>query len=178
MSVEKDVWQRTRHGGMRRTGVAQRESAGQIYRRSESRKLPPVPIFRWAERLGLPDCPYVIRWRIETKSWSVRLHHWLGPDDDRAFHDHPWWFATLVLRGGYTDRSPAGSEHLRAGAMRFRPALHRHTVIPDPGGAWTVIVTGSRARSWGFWDRTTGKFVKANKWFASRGHHPCAADGD
>lgn len=120
----------------------------------------------------MPGCPYVIRWKIETRSWSVRLHHWLGPDDDRAFHDHPWWFWTLVLRGGYTDASPAGREHLRAGNVRFRPALHRHTVYPDAGGAWTVIVTGRKGRPWGFWTQA-GKFVKANKWFASRGHHPC-----
>lgn len=118
----------------------------------------------------------MIRWRLEFRSWSVRVHHWLGPDDDRAFHDHPWWFGTVVLRGGYTDVSPAGSEHLRAGNVRFRRAVHRHTVVPDRGGAWTVIVTGRRIRPWGFWDHLTGRFVKNNKWFASRGHHPCAAD--
>ena len=165
-------WTRTRHGGMRRTGVAQStQSAGQMNRRSEPRRLPPVPTFTWREPLGLPGCPYVIRWKIEAGSWSIRLHHWLGPDDDRAFHDHPWWFTTLVLRGGYTDASPAGREHLQAGSVRYRPALHQHTVFPDPGGAWTVIVTGRKVRPWGFWQ--AGKFVKANKWFASRGHHPC-----
>lgn len=134
----------------------------------------PVLQARWAEKLGLPGCPYVIRWRAETVLGSVRLHHWLGPDDDRAFHDHPWWFVTLVLRGGYDDETPAGTERLRAGSVRFRPALHRHTVRPWPGGAWTILVTGPRSRSWGFW--LNGKFFKANKWFAARGHHPCAED--
>jgi hypothetical protein len=42
------------------------------------------------EALGLPTCPYLIRWRVETPWFSVRLHHWLGPDDERAQHDHPW----------------------------------------------------------------------------------------
>jgi hypothetical protein len=54
---------------------------------------------------------------------------------------------------------------------RYRPALHQHTVIPDPGGAWTLLVTGPKIRSWGFW--FNDKFVKANKWFATFGHHPC-----
>lgn len=134
-------------------------------------RLPHPVQVTWREKLGLPECPYVIRWKVETALGSVRLHHWLSPDDDRARHDHPWWFVTLVLRGGYTDVSPGGDEHLRAGSVRYRPALHRHTVVPDKGGAWTVIVTGPKSRSWGFWRE--GKFYKANKWFARFGHHPC-----
>jgi hypothetical protein len=114
----------------------------------------------------------------------VRLHHWLGPDDDRAFHDHPWWFVTFVIKGGYTDRSQAGDGHVhsdrvQAPAIRFRPALHRHTVIPSEGGAWTVLVTGPRVRTWGFWVRVGAgkvKFYKARRWFESQGHHPCAGD--
>lgn len=136
--------------------------------------------FSWGEPLGLETCPYVFRWIAETPWASLRVHHWVGPDDDRAFHDHPWWFLTLVVRGGYVDRSPGEAmfsphrtEHLRAPALRFRPALHRHTVVPDEGGAWTVLLTGPVARPWGFWAGGV-KFVKANKWFLSRGHHPCS----
>ena len=128
--------------------------------------------FKWRENLGLTECAYVIRWRFETPWWSVRVHHWLGPDDDRAFHDHPWNFTTFVIKGGYVDRYPGGAEMITAPAIRRRAATHRHTVIPYPEGAWTVVVTGPRLRSWGFWDKGV-KFVKANKWFASRGHHPC-----
>jgi hypothetical protein len=102
---------------------------------------------------------------------SVRVHHWLSADDDRAFHDHPWWFLTIVLRGGYVDQSPAGEDEVFAPAVRFRHALHRHTVYPGPRGAWTLVITGPRKRSWGFW--RDGKFRKANKWFSTWGHHPC-----
>lgn len=130
---------------------------------------PPV-LIRFREKLGLPECPYVIRWRIEFPFGSVRLHHWLAPDDDRAFHDHPWWFWTIVLKGGYIDKSPDGIDHLWAGSCRYRKAEHRHTVIPDPE-AWTLLVTGPPVRAWGFW--LDGKFRKANKWFLSHGHHPC-----
>lgn len=175
-------WEPTRHGGFRRTRVAQTvKSATQITSRSVGRIHPRVLNFRfaWRERLGLPRCPYVIRWRLETPLGSVRVHHWLAPDDGRAFHDHPWWFLTFVIRGCYGDQSPDDSdptgyrtEFLRAPAVRFRRAEHRHTVVPCPGGAWTLLVTGPARRRWGFWPG--GKFVKANKWFASYGHHPCA----
>ena len=128
-------------------------------------------IVKLNERLGLPTCPYVVRWRIETPWFSVRLHHWLAPDDNRAKHDHPWNFITFVLRGGYMDASPDGIEHLKAPAIRYRSAEHQHTVFPDEGGAWTIIVTGPKVRPWGFW--VNGKFRKANKYFLSYGHHPC-----
>jgi hypothetical protein len=127
---------------------------------------------RWAEHLGLPTCPYVIRWMIETPLGSLRVHHWLGPDDDRAFHDHPWWFLTFVVWGGYADVNPDGTDVLRAPAVRFRRAHHQHTVQPFARDTWTVMFTGSKTRTWGFWRE--GKFVKANKWFLTRGHHPCS----
>lgn len=165
-------WEPTKHYGFRRTGVAQRsERRPDEAEVGDNRKRPPV-LVKLREELGLPECPYVVRWRIETPFGSLRVHHWLGPDDDRAFHDHPWWFLTLVLRGGYTDFTPDGMEHLRAGALRFRPALHQHTVVPDEGGAWTVLLTGRKIRDWGFWP--AGKFRKANKWFLAYGHHPCS----
>jgi hypothetical protein len=137
-------------------------------------------IFKWREQLGLPSCPYLIRWRLETPWGSIRLHHWLGPDDDRAPHDHPWWFATFVLKGGYVDRSGYSrldggtgfrSEELKAPAFRYRPAHHIHTVFPLEGGCWTIIITGPKSRKWGFWVK--GKFVKMNKYFLTYGHHPC-----
>lgn len=172
-------WEPTRHGGLRRTGVAQRQSTAQIKQRPVVRVHPPVLKTAWAEKLGLPGCPYVIRWRFEVRGLgSVRVHHWLSADDDRAPHDHPWWFLTLVLRGSYDDMSPVANgsviEHdvLRAGSVRLRPALHRHTVVPGEHGAWTLLITGPAARAWGFW--LNGKFIKANKWFSAYGHHPCS----
>lgn len=166
-------WEPTRHGGFRRRpGVAETRQAPRRFRGARRFVTSTLDHFSWAEKLGLPECPYVIRWKIETKLGSIRIHHWLGPDDDRAFHDHPWRFVTVVLKGGYTDRSPSGDDHLRAGSVRHRPALHRHTVVPDPGGAWTLIITGPKVRAWGFW--LDGKFRKARKWFSSHGHHPCS----
>ena len=91
--------------------------------------------FRWGEEIGV-DCVYLKRWVMEWNQFSVRLHHFLSSDDDRAFHDHPWWFVTLVLKGSYVDASPSGEDRLTIGSIRYRPALHRHTVLTD--GVWSV----------------------------------------
>lgn len=65
---------------------------------------------RWGlikgELIGPPDCPLMRRWAIETPIGSLRVHHFLRSDDERHPHDHPWWFATFVLAGGYTDVTP------------------------------------------------------------------------
>ncbi len=174
-------WSKTRHGGLRRTRVPQKydeakaESGPEDLRHTEavvgSNPSPRTFIIKFKERLGLPTCPYLVRWRLETKWGSVRLHHWLGPDDSRNFHDHPWDFVTFVLKGGYTDSNPNGKQHLKAPAVQYRSAIHQHTVFPDSKGAWTLVFTGPKIRPWGFW--VTGKFKKANKYFLSYGHHPC-----
>lgn len=128
-------------------------------------------ILKFNEKLGLDTCPYLVRWRFETPWGSIRLHHWLAPDDPRHRHDHPWSFVTFVLKGGYTDLSPNGDSHLKAPAIQYRDATHQHTVVPDLGGAWTVIVTGPKIRNWGFW--VNGKFRSHIKYFWKFGHHPC-----
>src|ERR1700733_7651031 len=78
-----------------------RQSALRIKERSAVRIGHRVPHFRfkWAEELQCKMGVYVRRWYLETPFGSIRVHHWLHSDDDRAFHDHPWWFWTLVLRG-------------------------------------------------------------------------------
>lgn len=62
-------------------------------------------------------------------------------------------------------------DHVRAPAVRFRPALHAHSVQVDPGGAWTVMATGRPLRDWGFWVGRTWK--RQRKYFRDHGHHPC-----
>lgn len=129
----------------------------------------------WGEELGPEDCPTVRRWMVQTPVGSVRLHHWLGVDDPRAHHDHPWWFATLVLRGGYADVTPRTREELRAPAARLRRAGHVHQVRPLPGpDCWTAVLTGPARREWGFFpvDRP-GTYVRAVLWTLLHGRHPC-----
>lgn len=136
-------------------------------------------LLEWRKPLGLPECPYVYRWTLGTPFGSIRVHNWKSSDDDRAHHDHPWSFLTVVLRGGYTDVSPTVidkhsgviRDHLRVGSVRYRAAEHVHTVQVDPGGCLTLLLTGPEKRFWGFWLRN--KWRKAGRYFRLNGHHPC-----
>ena len=130
----------------------------------------------WNEKLGLEECPFMIRYGIAFKNlFSIRLHIWKASDDKENFHDHPWWFLTFVLWGSYIDRSPAGRDYLSMGSIRLRSAKHKHTVIMTDKRTVTLMITGPRVRPWGFW--VGKKFVRANQYFFKYGHHPCK-DGE
>lgn len=103
--------------------------------------------------------------------YAVRIHHFVRSDDKRYFHDHAWWFVTLVLRGSYTDVSPTGRDQLKTFSLRYRPANHAHYVEVPEGGCWTVLLTGKPLRKWGFW--VDGKLKRPLKYFHRFGHPPC-----
>lgn len=140
-------------------------------RRRSDGSNPPSRTIVWGQQLGLPECPYLTRWVFQTRWFAIRLHHWHASDDQRHYHDHAWWFLIFMLKGRYIDRSPAGEDELRTGSVRFRPAAHRHTVEVDPGGAWTLLLSGPESRVWGFW--VGDRFRHRNKYFYEYGHHPC-----
>jgi len=41
-------------------------------------------------------------------------------------------------------------------------------VLPN---TWTLLITGAPMHRWGF--LVGGKIIKRDKYFATRGHHPC-----
>ncbi|SID67872.1 Protein of uncharacterised function (DUF550) [Mycobacteroides abscessus subsp. abscessus] len=49
------------------------------------------------------EAPYLLRWYVIPRNrWlNIYLHKFLRDDDDRALHDHPWWFVSLMLWGQY-----------------------------------------------------------------------------
>jgi len=110
--------------------------------------------------------------------FGLCVHKLCRSDYDRALHDHPWWFISLVLWGGYlevTAPDPGrdafierrGDATIRDPGLRFRgpmslafrPAEWRHRVVipgrsgPDgpPRAALTLVLMGPRIRKWGFW---------------------------
>lgn len=126
----------------------------------------------WKVPGGLPECPYFHKWVLDVFGlFAIRLHLWHRSDDARAWHDHPFWFLTLVLRGSYADVSDAGRDVLRRGSIRFRPASHRHTVEILQPETLTLLITGPAKHRWSFW--VGNKKMKRDKYFAEFGHHPC-----
>lgn len=129
---------------------------------------------RWAERLGDPEHPYLVRWTLILFGFSIRLHHWLRSDDRRFFHDHAANFLSIVLFGHYSnvvpvdpDLPPGRSNRVRRlavgmfnsfyslrhwkRAVWFSAAEQRHYLDIPEGGAWTLLLEGRRRRSWGFY---------------------------
>jgi hypothetical protein len=51
--------------------------------------------------------PYMERWQfVDRPSFGARVHHILRSDWDRALHDHPWDFTSVILTGGYYEHRP------------------------------------------------------------------------
>jgi hypothetical protein len=104
--------------------------------------------------VGSPDRPYLLRWYgLPRNPWfNVYLHKFCRDDDDRALHDHPWPYWSLILRGGYWEVTWNGRRWHGPGSLLRRRAEHRHRVELLPGHpCWTLFLTGPRVREWGFW---------------------------
>lgn len=113
------------------------------------------------ERLGLPECPYLIRWTLVLFGFSIRLHHWLRSDDDRFYHDHACDFVSIVLWGRYTNCTPDGDFPVRAPSVWRSTATKRHYLRIPEGGAWTLLLCSRPYHKWGFYvPRTTDGEVR------------------
>ncbi len=117
------------------------------------------------------NAPYLERYYVFLKDrkhfpFNVFIHKFLKSDPDDV-HDHPWPYATLILKGGYYEWIPVFdvegkkiTETCRwrgPGHFRICSATSYHRIELDPNiTAWTMFMPGPQKREWGF-------FVK-NKW--------------
>lgn len=111
-----------------------------------------------------PADAYMHRLRIvETPAFGVMLHHIVRSDHaDRGggYHDHPWSFLSIRLRGNYTEYRMAPSTELDGfwslfatrSRVSFRRAedLHRVELDNEVTGCRTLVLHGPRRRVWGF----------------------------
>lgn len=96
---------------------------------------------------------YLRRWWVVPRNRysNLYLHHFLGSDDDRAMHDHPWPWTSLLIKGRYIEHTPEGSVMREEGSVVSRPASALHRVEMLPGEeAVTLFFTGPKERDWGF----------------------------
>jgi hypothetical protein len=109
--------------------------------------------------------PYLERYYLflrerERFPFNVFLHKFLKSDPDDV-HDHPWPYATLILKGGYWEWIPhfdtvgrkTGEYQVWRGPGHFRiskaNSFHRIELDPDIT-AWTLFMPGPKQRDWGF----------------------------
>lgn len=130
---------------------------------------------------------------------NVYVHKFVRDDDDRALHCHPWPSVSIILRGGYKEhmfvRQPVEGKPLpsvwakkrtpgaivkRKAELAHRIELHRKSYIAWGGTecfkiipAWTIFITWSKAREWGFWcvNPLTGlaRWIHKNKFLSADG---------
>jgi hypothetical protein len=111
--------------------------------------------------------------------FNLFVHYFHRGDDDAALHNHPWrWSCSLILRGGYREERREGetivSRVFRPGRINIIRAddYHRVDLLDPAAGAWSLFLAGPRTgRSWGFWDRVTGRTTPWREFIErKRGH--------
>jgi hypothetical protein len=127
----------------------------------------------WLERHGRKrivldrqsDEPYLERYYLFLKDrkrfpFNVFLHKFLKSDPDDV-HDHPWPYATLILKGGYWEWIPQFDDQGKKrneiavwrapGHFRVCSANSYHRIELDPEiECWTLFMPGPQKREWGF----------------------------
>ena len=109
--------------------------------------------------------PYLERYYVflKDRTWfpfNIFIHKFLKSDPDDV-HDHPWPYATLILKGGYWEWVPQFSSlgnkvgevaHWRGpGHFRICSATSFHRIELDPTvECWTMFMPGPQRREWGF----------------------------
>lgn len=129
---------------------------------------------RWNEPLGLPECPYMRRYVLNLKWFSIRLHIWYRSDDKRYMHNHAFNFWTVVLKGSYVDVTSdiSNADYMEAPCIRYRPANHTHFVGWPEHGTITLLFCGPKIQKWGF--KVNGKIMRPLRFFSRYGHPPCS----
>ena len=114
--------------------------------------------------------PYLDRYYIFLKDrknfpFNITLHKVLVSDEP-TLHDHPWGYATFILKGGYWEHIPIHSQEGNVvgstrvwrgpGHFRMRKAddLHWLELAKDPDGneipCWSLFFMGRKVKEWGF----------------------------
>lgn len=125
--------------------------------------------------------PYLERYYLFLKDrvhfpFNVFLHKFLKSDPD-DLHDHPWPYATLILKGGYWEWRPQFNSQGQKtgeiakwcgpGSFRWAGANSLHRIELDPGvECWTLFMPGPQQRDWGF--TTRQGWVQHEKYLARR----------
>lgn len=88
---------------------------------------------------------------LRTKWLGIYVHELVADDYDRALHDHPWSFLSIILSGQYSEvTNQPGAKHYHRGSVKFRPAEYCHQLYAVYEPTWTLVIRGRRRREWGF----------------------------
>jgi hypothetical protein len=125
--------------------------------------------------------PYLERYYLFLKDrkkfpFNIFLHKFLKSDPDDV-HDHPWPYATLILKGGYWEWVPCfnqegekvGETRYWRGPGHFRvcsPNSYHRIELKEGVTSWTLFMPGPQTREWGF--LVKNKWVDNNTYLTER----------
>jgi hypothetical protein len=133
-------------------------------------------LLKWLESIGrrriimdrVNEEPYLERYYVflKDRTWfpfNIFLHKFLKSDPDVP-HDHPWNYATVILKGGYWEWIPQINSrgekfgeiaHWRGpGHFRICGANSYHRIEIDPEvETWTLFMPMRKRKEWGFLTR-------------------------
>lgn len=111
------------------------------------------------------DGLYLTRYYVFLKErskfpFNIFLHRF-HKSDDEVFHDHPWAYATFVLKGGYYEWVPEFDRHgAKIGETRYwrgpghfricRANSYHRIELKEGVVPWTLFMPGPKQREWGF----------------------------
>jgi hypothetical protein len=119
---------------------------------------------RWAfmkrRLIGSADSVYLDRmYVIQTPLFGIMFHRIFRPDRQRDLHDHPWNFLSIVLRGFYIEDTVDGRKTCRW--FNWKRAEDRHSIVwCSRSPVWTLVFTGRKRRTWGFWTDGGKRWVR------------------
>jgi len=130
------------------------------------------------------DEPYLERYYLFLKDrqrfpFNIFLHKFLKSDPDDV-HDHPWPYATLILKGGYYEWVPQFDKDgnkiaeiaywRKPGHFRTSSANSFHRIELDPTvECWTLFMPGPQKREWGF--LVKNKWIHNDIYLTQRANH-------
>lgn len=125
--------------------------------------------------------PYLERYYVFLRDrkrfpFNVFLHKFLKSDPDDV-HDHPWSYATLILKGGYWEWIPQFNSQgdkigeiakwRGPGHFRISQANSFHRIELDPAvTAWSLFMPGPKQKDWGFLVRN--RWIQWEQYLAQR----------
>lgn len=122
------------------------------------------------------------RYRLLATPWfNLYLHQILKSDEDFHFHDHPWSFRSLILKGSYEEFFSCPPSHYaihyrryKTGDVATHPAEDAHSLTLLTPQAWTLVLTTGRERVWGY---QTGSGTGQRKWIDFKTYRQLKRDG-
>jgi len=100
--------------------------------------------------------PYMERYYllfVDRPAWfpfNITLHK-ICRSDLPILHDHPWPYATLILKGGYVEHTTHEHFYRGPGHFRVRNAESYHWLeVKGNEPSWSLFFMGKRKREWGF----------------------------